>query len=248
MNAQASSATMDIDGESLSENMEIEKNESSRANTVPETKTCCIEYVQLSDIKNGEFLQGEAVKLVSSNSDDDGRKDGHTFHSIQIDLVPEIQIHRLTLWTESPDKSLNYRQKLLKVGSSIVGSKSGCTARIEHLDAEWHRDQTWAVPNEYLGSRVRTAASEAKEGTAQTKTLSNSTEANGTVWGWLPKACNIKSVAAEDAIWLVRLDNDGAPIHMSQNEILEARQRYENWQGGFDQIFCCHDLLDQSSS
>ena len=48
-----------------------------------------------------------------------------------------------------------YSNLVLKVGTSITSADGLSSAQIEEVDAEWHRDQPWALKNEHMGKPVR---------------------------------------------------------------------------------------------
>ena len=48
-----------------------------------------------------------------------------------------------------------YSNHVLKVGTSITSADGLSSAQIEEVDAEWHRDQPWALKNEHMGKPVR---------------------------------------------------------------------------------------------
>ena len=48
-----------------------------------------------------------------------------------------------------------YSNHVLKVGTAITSADGLSRAKIEEVDAEWHRDQPWALKNEHIGKPVR---------------------------------------------------------------------------------------------
>jgi hypothetical protein len=48
-----------------------------------------------------------------------------------------------------------YLRHVLKVGTAITSADGLSRAKIEEVDAEWHRDQPWALKNEHIGKPVR---------------------------------------------------------------------------------------------
>jgi hypothetical protein len=48
-----------------------------------------------------------------------------------------------------------YSNHVLKIGTSITSADGLSSAQIEEVDAEWHRDQPWALKTEHMGKPVR---------------------------------------------------------------------------------------------
>jgi hypothetical protein len=69
-----------------------------------------------------------------------------------------------------------YANQVLRVGATLACSDGTC-AKIDGTDAEWHRGQLWALPNDYLKQKVRWEVEDPSRGHI---------EQEGEVWGWLP--------------------------------------------------------------
>jgi hypothetical protein len=213
------------------ETMDVEMEESNDAEEASEKSSSFIsvDFVGFSDV-SGSFSSGEIVKVISAC---DGLTDEEiSAAGVELNYVKDHDMYQLRYKACTSDVSSKYKQKILKVGSNVQ-SESGSCAKISYLDAEWHRNQPWALPTKYLGSRVRISPIQ-KYG-ALKKSLKESadeTEINGTVWGWLPKT-EMQRIEKRDAdIWRILLEDDeGASLDLTHEELIEAIRRYEIHQG-----------------
>ena len=203
--------------------------------------TPCIDFVTLADVSGGEFNSGDVVTIFSTNQKEDVESGSFekSVGGILIDVIAQQGFVSLSMKAGCSEYT-HYRENILKVGSSIR-SQHGVSATIAELDAEWHRNQSWAQPTEHLGAHVRCKK---KTSARHSYTLSDDTktneEENGLVWGWLPAGNTKSKISNSCSIWRVVLDSDSVnaetPVDLTSDEIVEARQRYTAWKEYSGQI------------
>jgi hypothetical protein len=203
--------------------------------------TTCIDFVTLADVSGGEFISGDVVTICSLNSKDGMESGGceKAVGGILMDVIAQHGFVCLTLKT-GYSESTHYRKNILKVGS-LIKSHNGVSATIAELDAEWHRNQTWAQQTEHSGVNVRckkkTTLGDASASSDEHK---NDEGENGVVWGWLPAGNSNSKISNTSSIWRVVLDSDSdsaqQTVDLTIAEVLEARERYTVWKEGSGQL------------
>ena len=151
--------------------------ESRRASTCVESSHSkeANDFVRLSNVSGHDFERGR-VKIISWEAK-------KVVDGLTAQYIADRDLFKLTyFWKEYPELDY-YRGSILKVGASLIltATPNDFVENIESLDAEWHRGQSWALENEYVGNEVRV--------------IIDGEERNGVVWGWLPAgdSCNFEN-------------------------------------------------------
>ncbi len=119
-----------------------------------------------------------------------------------------------------------YVNHVLKVGSTIACSDGNACAKIQELDAEWHRGQPWAIDNEFLDKVVRWEVKDHMD--------CGIGEQDGVVWGWLPANESEYYMQHEPEekggkpkpLWRVKFSADIMPCDLDEHELAKALEFY----------------------
>jgi hypothetical protein len=173
------------------------------------------DHVVISFTSGNAFAEGSLVLIIppeSAESDFYAKISKYNVERKILKLVHEASR------TEDYDAYVNH---VLKVGSTIVCCKGNACAKIEELDAEWHRGQPWAIDNEFLEKEVRWEVKDHMDCAIG--------EQNGVVWGWLP--ANESEYFPDEPeekggkpgpLWRVKFSADIMPCDLNAQDLAKA--------------------------
>jgi hypothetical protein len=130
------------------------------------------DHVHISFTSGNAFAEGSLVLITPAETAESDFYAKISKYNVERKIVKLVYEGSRT---EDCDAYVNH---VLKVGSTIVCCKGNACAKIEELDAEWHRGQPWAIDNEFLEKVVRWEVTDHMDCAIG--------EQNGVVWGWLP--------------------------------------------------------------
>jgi hypothetical protein len=119
-----------------------------------------------------------------------------------------------------------YVNDVLKIGSTIACSNGNTCAKVQELDAEWHRGQAWAIHNEFLDKVVRWEVKNEMDCAIG--------EQDGIVWGWLPANESDYYMQHEPEekggkpkpLWRVKFSADIMSCDLDEHELAKALRLY----------------------
>jgi hypothetical protein len=131
------------------------------------------DHVLISFTSGNSFAEGSVVLITPAETVETAVESDFSAKIAKYNV--ERKILKLVYEGSRREDDDAYVNHVLKVGSTIVCCQGNACAKIEELDAEWHRGQSWAIDNEFLEKEVRCEVKDHKD-----------CAINGVVWGWLP--------------------------------------------------------------
>jgi hypothetical protein len=178
------------------------------------------DHVLISFTSVNAFAEGSVVLITPAESAENDFAESDFYAKIAKYNV-ERKILKLVYEGSSREDYDAYVNHVLKVGSTIVCCKGNACAKIEELDAEWHRGQSWAVDNEFLEKEVRWEVKDHMDCAIR--------EQNGVVWGWLPANESEyfpdepeEKGGKPEPLWRVTFSADIMPCDLDAQELAKA--------------------------
>eukprot|EP00277_Geminigera_cryophila_P004844 CAMPEP_0179424606 /NCGR_PEP_ID=MMETSP0799-20121207/11688_1 /TAXON_ID=46947 /ORGANISM="Geminigera cryophila, Strain CCMP2564" /LENGTH=425 /DNA_ID=CAMNT_0021199089 /DNA_START=171 /DNA_END=1445 /DNA_ORIENTATION=+ len=194
----------------------------------PETEALAPEAEDHSDSVVVRFTSGSAfdmnsiVSIIPATPIKD--TENNEFHAKVIKYSAERKILKLQYEGTDKKRYLIYSNRVLKVGTEIVGvDNPKVRAKVDELDAEWHRHQPWAHKNEHVGETV----------VWDVENDGCDVKHEGTVWGWLPaNESEYYPNVPEDKggvplpLWRVKFSMDINDADLDENELAKALEKF----------------------